>query len=90
MLLTVTQVEEERRSDIHKSNEKRKEFNQRETIVQVRHRLFIRSMLMETFSSNTRKPLLLPNMLCPLPPSPSASMSPKWRISFEHGPRSNA
>lgn len=29
------QVEEERRSDIHNSNEKRKEFNQRETVVQV-------------------------------------------------------
>ena len=31
----MSQVEEERRSDVHNSNEKRKEFNQRETVVQV-------------------------------------------------------
>lgn len=32
----IYQVEEERRNDIHNSNLKRKEFNQRETVVQVR------------------------------------------------------
>lgn len=52
------QVEEERRNDIHNSNLKRKEFNQRETVVQVCFPLHIPLI---AHDRNMKKPCLLPN-----------------------------